>query len=61
MFEALQERAERLGASAVERAKRRIVAELDEPRVSAAADEQGVTLSGRRLSDRLRWIGGLFR
>jgi hypothetical protein len=61
MFERLGDRADRIGAEAVERAKRRIVADLDEPAVTATISMQGVVLSGRRLSERLRWIGGLFR
>lgn len=61
MFERLMGRADRIGADAVERAKRRIVAELDEPGVSATTSAQGVVLSGRRLNERLRWIGGLYR
>jgi hypothetical protein len=61
MFERLGSRADRIGAEAAERVKRRIVADLDEPGVSTAVSAQGVVLSGRRLSERLRWIGGLFR
>ena len=52
MLDLLNKRAERIGVDAVERARQRIIGELDEP---------GVRLNGRRLSERLWWIGGLFR
>ena len=61
MLERLQERAERIGIQAVARAKRRIIAELDEPGTSAAEADGRIVLSGRRLTERVRWVGGLFR
>jgi hypothetical protein len=61
MFDRLKDRAERIGIDAVDQARRRIMAELDEPGVSVAASEQGVTLRGLQVGERLWWIGGLFR
>ncbi|MFD1610969.1 hypothetical protein ACFSCW_04050 [Sphingomonas tabacisoli] len=67
MLEALEARAEAVGARAVARAKRRLVAEFGEPGIDVAETERGVVLSGRGLwlrllaSGRLRWIGGLLR
>lgn len=60
-FERLQDRAEQVGAEAVECAKRRILAEMNEPGISAAGAGNRIVLRGRRLNERLRWIGGLFR
>lgn len=61
MFEPLQQRAERIGVAAVGRAKEKIAAQLKEPGVLATVTETGVALTGRRVGERLRWIGGLFR
>lgn len=55
-MEALERRAERIGAGAVARAKRRIAAEL-----GGVETEQGLELRGRDAAERLRRIGELFR
>lgn len=66
-MKALQAWAEGLAARAVERAKARIVREIDLAGVTVAQTEQGVELIGRGLKRRvmtdarLRWIGRLFR
>jgi hypothetical protein len=61
MLDRLQERAERIGAEAVDRARRRVAHELEEQGMRVSTSAQGVTVEGRRLSERLGWIGGLVR
>jgi hypothetical protein len=50
-------RAERIGAWAVERETRRIVARLDETGIAVSTHEQGLVLEGRRPREFLEWIG----
>jgi hypothetical protein len=61
MLDRLSRRAERIGADAALRAKRRIAAGFDEPGITVSIGAEDVTLEGHRLSERLGWIGRLFR
>lgn len=62
MMERLEARGRAIGEAAVARTIRRLTERLGElPGVRADAGEDRVTVSGRGLWRRLRWIGGLLR
>lgn len=61
-MERLEARAARIGEAGVRRAVTRLAERLGaEPGVTVEAGEDRVTVSGRGLWRRLRWIGGMLR
>lgn len=62
MMERLEARGRAIGEAAVARTIRRLTERLGElPGVRADAGEDRVTVSGRELWRRLRWIGGVLK
>lgn len=62
MMERLEERGQRIGEAGVRRAVDRLAAKLGEERgVRVEVGEDRVSVSGRGLWRRLRWIGGMLK